>query len=256
MSDPTPTSHPTPASEPETPAPRASPTPSRLRRKLIGPFTAAQVLGVVAAIAISGVALAVLTAPITRPAPTPPRPGSSAYIVGSPEPGLSIGSVAPELTGTTPSGETVGLTDLDGNPIRLADLRGHPVWINFWATWCPPCQEETPILRDMQEKYGDDGLEVVAISVQETTVDDVRAYVERYGLEYKVGFDATSAIFHTYHAFGLPTQFFLDENGVIHDVVLGPITREEVETTIQELLPEANSSAGGLPSPSGTPGPS
>ncbi len=219
-----------------TPQPQASPPSSRLRRKLIGPFTGAQVLGVVAAIAISGVALAVLTAPITRPTPTPPRPGSSMYVVGSPEPGLSVGDVAPEFSGTTPTGETVQLADLDGNPIRLADLRGHPVWINFWATWCPPCQEETPILRDMHDKYADDGLEVVAISVQETTPDDVRAYVERYGLDYTVGFDATSAIFHTYRAFGLPTQFFLDENGVIQDVVLGPITREEVETTIQELL--------------------
>jgi thiol:disulfide interchange protein len=64
----------------------------------------------------------------------------------------------------------------------------------------------------------------------------VRAYVERYGLDYTVGFDATSAIFHTYRAYGLPTQFFIDENGVIQDVVLGPITREEVETTIQGLL--------------------
>ncbi len=158
------------------------------------------------------------------------------YVVGSPEPGLRIGDVAPELTGTTPAGETVELTDLDGNPIRLADLRGHPVWINFWATWCPPCQEETPILRDMHDKYADDGLEVVAISVQETTADDVRAYVERYGLDYTVGFDATSAIFHTYHAFGLPTQLFLDKDGVIRDVVLGPISREAAEQKIQDLL--------------------
>ena len=222
--------------ETPTPAPQASPNGNRWRRKLIGPFTVAQVLAVIAAIGISGVALAVLTSPITTPTPTAPRPGSSMYVVGSPEPGLRIGDVAPEFTGTTPGGQTVELTDLDGNPIRLADLRGHPVWINFWATWCPPCQEETPILRDMHDKYADDGLEIVAISVQETTADDVRAYVERYGLDYKVGFDATSAIFHTYHAFGLPTQLFLDEDGVIRDVVLGPITREAAEQTIQDLL--------------------
>ena len=229
MTEPTETQSPTES-------PSASPKQNRLRRKLIGPFTGAQVLGVVAAIAISGVALAVLTSPITRPTPTPPRPGSSMYVVGSPQPGLQIGDVAPEFRGTTPSGETVQLADLDGNPIRLEDLRGHPVWINFWATWCPPCQEETPILRDMHEKYGDEGLEIVAISVQETTSDDVRAYVERYGLDYTVGFDATSAVFHTYHAFGLPTQLFLDENGVIREVVLGPITREQAESTIQGLL--------------------
>ena len=64
--------------------------------------------------------------------------------------------------------------------------------------------------RHATTKYADDGLALVAISVQETTADDVRAYVERYDLDYTVGFDATSAIFHTYHAYGLPTQLFLD----------------------------------------------
>ena len=76
----------------------------------------------------------------------------------------------------------------------------------------------------------------MAISVQETTADDVRAYVDRYGLNYTVGFDATSAVFHTYRAFGLPTQLFLDGDGVIRKVVLGPITRAEAESTVQGLL--------------------
>ena len=220
----------------QTPQPQASPPSSRWRRKLVGPFTVAQILAVILAIAISGVSLAVLTSPITRPTPTAPRPGSSMYVVGSPQPGLRLGDLAPDFSGITIGGQTVQLADLDGNPIHLADFKGGPVWINFWATWCPPCQAETPILREMQEKYGDDGLNIVAISVQETTPDDVRAYVERYGLEYTVGFDATSAVFNTYHAYGLPTQLFLDKDGVIRDVVLGPITREQAETTIQGLL--------------------
>jgi peroxiredoxin len=207
------------------------------RRPLIGPFTVAQVLAVVASIAATAIFLVVVTSPLTvPPTPTPPRPGSSFVAVGSPQPGLRVGDVAPEFTGTTPSGETVQLTDLNGNPIRLADLRGKAVWINFWATWCPPCQEETPILRDVHAQYADDGLAIVAISVQETTADDVRAYVDRYGLQYTVGFDATSAIFHTYHAFGLPTQLFLDREGVIRHVVLGPVGRTEVQSIVAGLL--------------------
>ncbi|MEZ4596460.1 MAG: TlpA disulfide reductase family protein [Chloroflexota bacterium] len=43
------------------------------------------------------------------------------------------------------------LVDLDGSPVRLADLRGHPVWVNFWASWCPPCQQETPVLRALYQ---------------------------------------------------------------------------------------------------------
>lgn len=182
--------------------------------------------------------LVVFTSPLNvPPQATQPRPGSSFFAVGSPQAGLRVGDVAPELVGTV-NGQTVELTDLDGNVIRLADLRGRPVWINFWATWCPPCQEETPVLRDVYEQYVDEGLALIAISVQETTIEDVRAYVQLYDLRYTVGFDATSAIFTTYQAFGLPTQLFLDREGVIRHVVLGPITREGAEEIISGLLAE------------------
>ena len=211
--------------------------PDRWRRPLIGPFTVAQVAAVVAAIVFTGVALAVLTAPLSAPPqPTQPRPGSGFFNVGPPQEGFRVGDQAPEFTGTTPTGEQVQLADLNGSPIRLADLRGRPVWINFWATWCPPCQAETPILRDVYNEYADNGLALVAISVQETTADDVRAYVDRYDLAYTVGFDATSAVFHTYRAFGLPTQLFIDGDGIIRKVVLGPISRAEAETTVRSLL--------------------
>jgi cytochrome c biogenesis protein CcmG/thiol:disulfide interchange protein DsbE len=230
--------------------PNTSTTPrvDRWRRQLIGPFTVAQVAAVIAAIVFTGVALAVLTAPLgPGPRPTALQPGTGFFNVGPPQEGFRVGDQAPEFTGTTPTGESVQLSDLNGNPIRLADLRGRPVWINFWATWCPPCQAETPILRDVYNEYADDGLALVAISVQETTIDDVRAYVDRYGLAYTVGFDATSAVFHTYRAFGLPTQMFIDGDGIIRKVVLGPISRAEAESTVRELL--------GLPaSPVASPG--
>lgn len=231
---------PTGAPSPE-PMPAAARRADGWRRPFIGPFTVAQVAAVVGAVLLTAFALIVLTSPLNvPPAATPPRPGSSFVAVGSAQPGLRVGDLAPELVGTA-NGQTVELTDLGGNPIRLADLRGRPVWINFWATWCPPCQEETPILRDMHEQYADDGLAVVAISVQETTIEDVRDYVDRYDLGYTVGFDATSAIFHTYRAFGLPTQLFLDREGVIRQVVLGPITRSQAEETIADLLGRASS---------------
>lgn len=226
-------------STPDEPAADAilAPKPAdRWRRPLVGPFNLLQLVGVVAAVLVAAVALAVLTAPLAGPpAPTQPRPGSGFVPVGSAVPGLRVGDQAPEFVGTV-NGQSVELLDLDGNPIRLADLRGRPVWINFWATWCPPCQEETPILRDLYEEHADEGLALVAISVQETTVDDVRAYVDRYELGYTVGFDATSAIFHTYRAFGLPTQLFVDREGIIRQVVLGPITRDQAEQILDPLL--------------------
>jgi peroxiredoxin len=207
-------------------------------RRIIGPFTGLQIVAVLAAVLVTGGLLAILNAPIsTAPQPSLPAPGSSFVPVGEPVEGLRIGDVAPEFSATV-NGQTVQLTDLDGNPIRLSDLRGRPVWINFWASWCPPCQEETPVLRDLYDRYSgsDSGLEVVAISVQETTAEDVRDYVERYDLDFTVGFDATSAIFRTYRAYGLPTQLFLDRDGVIRNVVLGPVSRAQAESIIAPLL--------------------
>jgi cytochrome c biogenesis protein CcmG, thiol:disulfide interchange protein DsbE len=211
----------------------------RWQRPFIGPFSMFQTVAVLVAVVITGLVLIFINTPLSNPAtPGLPTPGSGFVPVGEEVEGLRIGDIAPELTGTTADGQTIALTDLDGNPITLAALRGRPVWINFWASWCPPCQEETPVLRDAFAAHEDEGLALIAISVQETTVEDVRAYVERYSLRYTVGFDATSAIFHTYRAFGLPTQLFLDRDGVIRQVVLGPVTRAQVETILAPLMAE------------------
>jgi len=205
-------------------------------RRVIGPFNGRQLA--IAAAAVLGLAfvLMAITTPLAKPADaTLPQPGSNFYRVGDPEVGLQAGQLAPELEGFH-DGQKVGLTDLSGKPVKLADLRGHPVWLNFWATWCPPCQEETPVLRDTFAAYRDRGLAVVAVSVQETSVEDVKNYVNTYGLDYTVGFDATSAVFHTYHAFGLPTQVFIDGDGVIQKVIYGPVTREQAAGYIEALL--------------------
>jgi thiol-disulfide isomerase/thioredoxin len=208
----------------------------RWERQLLGPFTTRQLAIVVTSVVVLALVLMAVTTPLAKPVdPSLPQPGSGFFPVGEPTVGLIAGQVAPELNGTL-DGQTIQLTDLDGQPISLAALRGRPVWLNFWATWCPPCQEETPVLRDVYEQYRGRGLALVAVSVQETTVDDVKRYVETYGLEYTVGFDATSAVFHTYRGFGLPTQFFIDRDGVIRTVVLGPVTHESARGYIEALL--------------------
>lgn len=208
----------------------------RLSRPLIGPFSGRHLLTLLGTVVVVGVLLAAVTSPITRPVdPTLPQPGSGFVQVGEPTEGLQVGSRAPELTGMV-DGQLVTLTDLDGQPIRLADLRGRPVWINFWATWCPPCQEETPVLRKVYETHEQQGLALVAISVQEASPEDVRRYAETYELEYTIGFDATSAIFRTYQAYGLPTQLFLDRDGIIRSIVRGPLSEIEAERILAPLL--------------------
>jgi peroxiredoxin len=231
MTDDTPSTH-----EPAAPDDTPTPPPGRTSRPFIGPFSLRQIGALVATLAVAGLMLAFINTPLAgAPDPFAPRPGSSFVPVGEATEGLRIGDRAPEFTGTV-DGETVQLLDLDGRPIRLADLHGRAVWINFWATWCPPCQEETPVLRDVYEEYRDDGLELVAISVQETTAADVQRYAETYDLQYTIGFDATSAVFRTYQAYGLPTQLFVDREGIIRQVILGPVSRDQAESIIEPLL--------------------
>jgi peroxiredoxin len=213
--------------------------PSRWQRQVIGPFTLRHL--VILALILAGTAglLQLLTTPIEAPGPAGVQePGSGFYQTGERTTGLAIGQLAPELAGTV-DGPVVPLHDLDGDPISLEAMRGDPVWLSFFATWCPPCQEETPVLRDAYASYADAGLQMVAVSVQETTPDDVADYAATYGLEYAIGFDGTGAVFDTYQGFGLPTHVFIDADGVIRHLRYGPMTREMVAEIVEPLLAEA-----------------
>jgi peroxiredoxin len=206
----------------------------------VGPFTLGQLVVVGLVLAGGALLLALLGTPVSTPTgSTVPVPGSGFYQLGEPTTGLAIGQRAPELEGTV-DGWTVPLTDLDGEILSLAERRGHPVWLSFFATWCPPCQEETPVLRAAHERYAPEGLEMIAVSVQETTPDDVQAWAETYGLAYPIGFDARSAVFRTYGGFGLPTHVFIDHDGIIRQVVYGPLTGGQVDAIVAPLLKGAD----------------
>jgi peroxiredoxin len=196
----------------------------------------------VGVLGIGALVLILLAQPIARSSPGDlPTPGSGFYQLGEPTEGLAIGQVAPELEGMS-DGSARTLDDLDGDPIRLDDLRGRPVWLSFFATWCPPCQEETPVLRDAYGRYADD-LSMVAVSVQDATAEDVRRYAETYSLPYTIGYDATSAVFNTYQGFGIPTHVFLDGDGVIRWVNYGPLSAADVDAIVEPLLAETETYA-------------
>ena len=157
--------------------------------------------------------MTVLTAPISTSGPvTQPQPGASFFIIGERTEGLAIGQLAPELSAIR-DGELITLNDLDGDPVSLAALRGRPVWVNLWASWCPPCQVETPVLRDVFAAHAADDLALVAVSVQEASPDEVRRYADTYGLDYTIAFDGTSEVFRAWQGFGLPTHYFIDAGG-------------------------------------------
>ena len=201
-----------------------------------------------AALVAAALLLAVLGTPLGDPSqPRTLTPGSGFYQIDEPTTGLTLGQRAPELEGVV-DGRTEVLRDLDGEVVSLADRRGRPVWLSFFATWCPPCQEETPILREAHERYSGRGLQMVAVSVQETTVDDVADYAQTYSLPYTIGFDATSAVFRTYAGFGLPTHVFIDADGIIRHLQYGPLDLEQVGAIVEPLLMAVESTDPG-PSP-------
>ena len=226
------------------------------RKGLIGPFGARQIgVGLVVVIAVVLVLLAA-TAPLGTTGGGDRNPQATPYVIGAkPAQGLRPGDQAPELSFTRTDGSTFSLTDVNGKPVRLADLRGKGVWINFWASWCPPCQSETPTLRDTYLQYRDRGLEVIGISVQETNAADVAAYARRYGLSYTIAADLSADILHRYGVYALPTQYFIVPDGVIRDVVNGPLDPAAAAREVEAILPPSSVSPSTDPSsrPSGSP---
>jgi len=205
---------------------------------MVGPFSGRQIGLAFGLVALAALVIVAVTTPLGSAggAPALPVPGATQVIFASPTQGLAVGAHAPDFAVDLPDGTAYRLTDLDGQPISLADLRGKAVWITFWASWCPPCQQETPVIRELAEEYRARGLEVVAVQVQET-VEDGRRYADRYGLRYTIGSDVSGHVFRAYRVFGLPTQFFLDANGVIRAIVPAPMTLEQARGYVESVLP-------------------
>ena len=229
-----------------TPAPRRADdvvTPE-VRRGVVGPFSGRQLVVAVLAVILVAVGLKALTTPLGSAAPAAPTPGSSFVAFAPARQGLQPGDRAPELVGVA-NGKPVQLDDLQGRPIVLSSFIGHPVWINFFASWCPPCQSETPTIEEVYETHRAQGLVVIAVSVQESSVADVRAYAKTYGLQYTIGFDATSAVYQAYHVYGLPTQVFVDRQGLVRQVWNGPLSLSQAEQMLAPLLGTGGSSGAG-----------
>jgi cytochrome c biogenesis protein CcmG, thiol:disulfide interchange protein DsbE len=165
--------------------------------------------------------------------------GAGAYVATRPEvpahaAGAGIGQRAPDFVALDGVQKPL-LVDLDGNPIRLSEFAAKPLWIVFWTTWCIPCQQEASDIRAAYEAHRGDDLAVLAIDIQEPA-GAVREYALGHGLDYTIGLDTTAAVKAAYGAWGLPTHFFLDGNGVIRDRYFGQMTRPVMETHLRAII--------------------
>lgn len=132
------------------------------------------------------------------------------------------------------------LDTLQGGQVRLSDLRGKIVVINFWASWCPPCRAETPALQNSYERYKDSGVVILGVNLtDQDSLNDVKDFVRQFGLTYPILLDRDGSTSLRYRIQGLPSTYFLNRAGVIRTVVVGgPMSETFIASKIEALLQE------------------
>ena len=148
--------------------------------------------------------------------------------------GTVAGSRAPDLSATDLDGRrwTLGDAIARGNTRDGADL----IWINFWATWCPPCRTEMPAMQALAERYGD-RLLIVGVNAGEERASVVE-FVDRYEIGYPILLDSSfENLYRWSPQFGLPRHYFVDADGVVVREVVGELPPAEMVALLEELLP-------------------
>lgn len=141
--------------------------------------------------------------------------------------GTSIGDIAPDFT----------LEDLGGNKVSLSDFRdSKPVFINFWAAWCPFCVDELPLMADVQREHGD-SYATLAVNRGESLNTAIK-FTDGLNITDSMVFllNEKDDIYRRYGGFAMPYSLFLDKDGVIVDIKHGPLTREDLESRINKII--------------------
>lgn len=142
--------------------------------------------------------------------------------------GIEIGKSAPDFE----------LTKLDGTNVKLSDLKGKKVILNFWATWCGPCQQEMP---DMEAFYKEhkENVEILAVNYTPSEKggggEKVSNFIKEKGITFPVLLDKNIDVTTAYKVITIPTSYFIDTKGVIQDKFIGPMTQKEMEKRVAKL---------------------
>jgi peroxiredoxin len=136
--------------------------------------------------------------------------------------GLTVGVKAPDFELKTLAGETV----------KLSDLKGKKVMLNFWATWCPPCKAEMPAMEQFHKEAGDD---VVILAVNIDPHLDVKAFVDENGITFPIPLDAEDKVNEMYQVLSIPTTYFIDTKGNIGNKYIGAMNIDTMKQYAQDL---------------------
>ncbi len=135
-----------------------------------------------------------------------------------------IGKAAPDAPVTT----------LTGDPLRLSSFHGQPVWLNFFATWCPPCKAEMPAIERHYRQLQGAHLQVVGVD-QEETPQLIERFVKPFSITYPIVIDEGPAA-ATYSVFALPTSVFIDARGIVRAVKIGQMSPAEMDADLRRIL--------------------
>jgi len=141
-----------------------------------------------------------------------------------------VGSPAPEIV----------LKDLQGRDVKLSDLRGKIVLVNFWATWCKPCKEEMPAMQASYDKLRDKGFVVLAVNELEDTAR-VAEHIRTHGHTFEVVMDHNNQVANMYGVVGLPASFLIDPQGIVRERISGSLL---TESHIEEMVKKYGEKAG------------
>ena len=129
------------------------------------------------------------------------------------------------------------LTDLDGNTHKLSDYKGQGVFLNFWGTWCGPCEREFPAMTQQYETVKDEGVQIIAVNFAQSDFE-VKKYVQNMGMTFPVAIDKTKSVFTAYNIGPLPTSIFIKPDGEIERIVTGEMSEKQISNYLDSIKPE------------------
>lgn len=145
---------------------------------------------------------------------------------GALPPAPAIGHPAPDFT----------LAAMEGESVTLSDLRGQPVVMNFWASWCGPCRSEMPELQRLHDRLADAGVVMLGVNQGETP-EVVARYRDEIGVDFPTALDQRTGVSQQYLVNSLPTTFFIDRDGVIQTLFIGPMTDAVLAENLRTIYP-------------------
>jgi cytochrome c biogenesis protein CcmG/thiol:disulfide interchange protein DsbE len=163
-------------------------------------------------------------------------------VVQAPTRAVAVQSPTPTPAKNIPVGSAPGqlafdfsLDDTSGQRIKLSDLRGHPVVINFWASWCPPCRQELPALQSAYQRFRDQGVILLGVDVRESA-EAVKNFAPQFGLTFPLLLDQDGALSERFQVRGIPTTVLLDAEGIVRARHVGPLTEDKFAEYVTPLL--------------------